>query len=131
MSNLAAHTSQEMNGVSWLHGEVSKDMFKHLWPGFFTEELHLGFVTNGVHYSTWAAKEMRQFYEERFNSTIVFAAFARFRSCVIIIIVLPFSFQSFWSIAITSFPVLLSRAPVGSSAKIISGSQAKARNNFV
>ena len=68
MSNLAAKTSQEMNGVSWLHGEVSKDMFKDLWRGFFTEELHLGYVTNGVHFSTWTAKEMQQFYETKFTS---------------------------------------------------------------
>jgi len=67
MSNLAAKTSQEMNGVSWLHGEVSKGMFKNLWKGFFAEELHIGYVTNGVHYSTWTGKEMRKFYETQFD----------------------------------------------------------------
>ncbi len=64
MSVLAAYTSQEMNGVSWLHGEVSKNMFKHLWPGFTADELHINYVTNGVHYGTWTASEMQRFYAE-------------------------------------------------------------------
>ncbi len=57
MSVLAANTSQEINGVSKLHGEVSrKQIFNHMWPGYFPEELHIGYVTNGVHHSTWASK---------------------------------------------------------------------------
>ncbi|NPA67557.1 MAG: glycosyltransferase family 1 protein [Chlorobi bacterium] len=57
MSVLAAGTSQEINGVSKLHGEVSrKFIFNNMWPGYFPEELHIGYVTNGVHYSTWASK---------------------------------------------------------------------------
>ncbi len=67
MSNLAAKTSQAMNGVSWLHGEVSKDMFQNVWKGFYPEELHIGYVTNGVHYGTWTAKDMRKFYETQFD----------------------------------------------------------------
>ncbi|MCU4174620.1 alpha-glucan family phosphorylase [Carboxylicivirga sp. N1Y90] len=67
MSNLAAKTSQEMNGVSWLHGEVSKDMFQNMWKGFYPKELHIGYVTNGVHYGTWTAKDMRKFYESQFD----------------------------------------------------------------
>jgi glycogen phosphorylase/synthase len=67
MSNLAANTSQEMNGVSMLHGEVSRDMFVNLWPGYSPEELHIGHVTNGVHYPTWTAKEWRQLYEANFG----------------------------------------------------------------
>ena len=63
MSNLAAKCSQEMNGVSWLHGEVTKKMFNNLWKGFFPEELHIGYVTNGVHYGTWTASELRKLYE--------------------------------------------------------------------
>ncbi len=63
MSNLAAKCSQEMNGVSWLHGEVTKKMFNNLWKGFFPEELHVGYVTNGVHYGTWTASELRKLYE--------------------------------------------------------------------
>ncbi len=63
MSILAAKCSQEMNGVSWLHGEVTKKMFNNLWKGFFPEELHVGYVTNGVHYGTWTATELRKLYE--------------------------------------------------------------------
>jgi len=55
MSNLAANLSQEVNGVSWLHGEVSKDILKDLWPGYMPEELHISYVTNGVHQPTWTA----------------------------------------------------------------------------
>ncbi|MBP5420032.1 MAG: alpha-glucan family phosphorylase [Bacteroidales bacterium] len=71
MSVLAARTSQEMNGVSWLHGEVTKDMFKYLWPGFTADELHINYVTNGVHYGTWTASEMQRFYEEYLGSNLL------------------------------------------------------------
>ncbi len=71
MSVLAARTSQEMNGVSWLHGEVSKQMFKHLWPGFTADELHVNYVTNGVHYGTWTSSEMQRFYEEHLDSDLM------------------------------------------------------------
>ncbi|HCT30873.1 MAG TPA: alpha-glucan family phosphorylase [Bacteroidales bacterium] len=63
MSHLASNLSQEVNGVSWLHGEVSKKMFAGQWPGYFHDELHVSYVTNGVHYPTWAAKEWRNLYE--------------------------------------------------------------------
>ncbi len=63
MSHLAANLSQEVNGVSWLHGEVSKDMFAGLWPGYFPCELHIGYVTNGVHYPTWTGSEWRALLE--------------------------------------------------------------------
>lgn len=63
MSHLASNLSQEINGVSWLHGEVSKKMFAGLWPGYFHDELHVSYVTNGVHYPTWTAKEWRNLYE--------------------------------------------------------------------
>jgi phosphorylase/glycogen(starch) synthase len=63
MSHLAANLSQEVNGVSWLHGEVSKKMFAGLWPGYYHDELHVNYVTNGVHYPTWTAKEWRNLYE--------------------------------------------------------------------
>ncbi|MBR5643228.1 MAG: alpha-glucan family phosphorylase [Salinivirgaceae bacterium] len=67
MSVLATRTSQEMNGVSMLHGEVTKDMFKYMWPGFSTNELYINYVTNGVHMPTWAAKEWRRLYESTFG----------------------------------------------------------------
>lgn len=60
MSFLAANLSQEVNGVSWLHGKVSRDIFKGLYPGYMPEELHISYVTNGVHYPTWAAPEWKK-----------------------------------------------------------------------
>ncbi|MCQ2310647.1 MAG: alpha-glucan family phosphorylase [Paludibacteraceae bacterium] len=62
MSVFALNTCQEANGVSWLHGEVSKKMFAPVWPGYFPEELHVGYVTNGVHMPTWAASEWKNIY---------------------------------------------------------------------
>ncbi|SDC79536.1 alpha-glucan family phosphorylase [Williamwhitmania taraxaci] len=55
MSYLATNLSQEVNGVSRLHGKVSREVFKDMWPGYFEEELHIGYVTNGVHYPTWTS----------------------------------------------------------------------------
>jgi glycogen phosphorylase/synthase len=68
MSVLALKTSQEVNGVSWLHGEVSKEMFKHIWEGYFQEEVPIGFVTNGVHYGTWTSTEWQKLHEEFIRS---------------------------------------------------------------
>ena len=62
MSVFALNTTQESNGVSWLHGEVSKKMFKGVWEGYAPEESHVGYVTNGVHMPTWAASEWKEFY---------------------------------------------------------------------
>lgn len=67
MSVLATKLSQEVNGVSRLHGKVSRDMFNDLYPGYYPDELHIGYVTNGVHYGTWTAKEWQQLYEETFG----------------------------------------------------------------
>ncbi|MDR2010831.1 MAG: alpha-glucan family phosphorylase [Bacteroidales bacterium] len=67
MSYLAANLSQEINGVSKLHGKVSQQMFAELWSGYFPEENHVGYVTNGVHYKTWTAKEWRNLYETNFG----------------------------------------------------------------
>ncbi len=60
MSNLACSCSQEVNGVSWLHGEVSREILKDMWPGYQPEELHIGYVTNGVHYDTWTSGEWKE-----------------------------------------------------------------------
>jgi len=68
MSVFALNTCQEANGVSYLHGEVSKRMFAPVWKGYFAPELHVGYVTNGVHMSTWAASEWSRFYEEHFDA---------------------------------------------------------------
>lgn len=62
MSVFALNTCQEANGVSKLHGRVSQDMFAPIWSGFFPEELHVGYVTNGVHMPTWAAPAWQELY---------------------------------------------------------------------
>ncbi|MBR1788930.1 MAG: alpha-glucan family phosphorylase [Bacteroidaceae bacterium] len=67
MSTFACNTSQEVNGVSWLHGEVSKKMFSGIWPGYYPEESHVGYVTNGVHFPTWCANEWRKLYRKHFD----------------------------------------------------------------
>jgi phosphorylase/glycogen(starch) synthase len=63
MSYLACHLSQEVNGVSMLHGDVSKKMFSGLWQGYLPEELHINYVTNGVHVPTWTAKEWKRLFK--------------------------------------------------------------------
>lgn len=67
MSHLAANLSQEINGVSFLHGEVTKEMFAKLWPGYFPEESHIGYVTNGVHFQTWASDSMKKLVDKYFD----------------------------------------------------------------
>ena len=85
MSTFLCKTCQEVNGVSWLHGRVSQQMFKGIWPGYMPaaerpnhaerthdewfdlynphpEESHVGYVTNGVHLPTWCAKEWQTVY---------------------------------------------------------------------
>ncbi|MDR2885764.1 MAG: alpha-glucan family phosphorylase, partial [Rikenellaceae bacterium] len=66
MSFLACNLCQEVNGVSWLHGEVSKDILGSMWPGYFRDELHIGYVTNGVHFPTWTAPNLRKLYGRYF-----------------------------------------------------------------
>lgn len=70
MSVFALNTCQEANGVSWLHGEVSKKMFAGLWKGYSWEESHVGYVTNGVHMPTWAASEWKAFYAEKLGQQV-------------------------------------------------------------
>jgi starch phosphorylase len=55
MSTFACNTCQEVNGVSKLHGWVSQKMFANIWAGYYPEENHVGYVTNGVHFPTWVA----------------------------------------------------------------------------
>jgi len=85
MSTFLCKTCQEVNGVSWLHGRVSQQMFKGIWQGYLPsperpdhaerthdewfdiynphpEESHVGYVTNGVHFPTWCAKEWQALY---------------------------------------------------------------------
>jgi len=68
MSYLACNLSQGINGVSMLHGEVSKEVLSPLYKGFLPEELEIGYVTNGVHYSTWAAKEWKEIHQKYFGN---------------------------------------------------------------
>ena len=70
MSVFALNTCQEANGVSWLHGEVSKKMFAGIWKGYSWEESHVGYVTNGVHMPTWAASEWKEFYFNRLGEQV-------------------------------------------------------------
>ncbi len=72
MSVLAANFSQEMNGVSRIHGKVSREMFQKLYPGYYAEELHVGYVTNGVHYYTWTDKQWQDVYAKTFGNDFVF-----------------------------------------------------------
>lgn len=67
MSYLATRLSQGINGVSMLHGQVSKGILKGLFPGYLEEEVEVGYVTNGVHYSTWTAKEWKDLHNEYFG----------------------------------------------------------------
>lgn len=64
MSVLATNLCQEVNGVSRIHGRVSREMFQPLYPGYFANELHIGYVTNGVHYPTWTQASMKKLYQE-------------------------------------------------------------------
>ena len=70
MSVFALNTCQEANGVSWLHGEVSKKMFAGIWKGYSWQESHVGYVTNGVHMPTWAASEWKEFYAEKLGQEV-------------------------------------------------------------
>lgn len=68
MSTFACNTSTWSNGVSWLHGKVSKSMFNSIWKGYFPEELdNVGYVTNGVHFPTWCASEWKALYAKHFD----------------------------------------------------------------
>jgi len=67
MSFLAANLSQEVNGVSWLHGIVSRDIFAPMYPGYLPEELYISSVTNGVHYPTWTAPEWKKIHKRVFG----------------------------------------------------------------
>ena len=70
MSTFACNTSSWVNGVSWLHGKVSKDMFSGIWKGYFPEELdNVGYVTNGVHFPTWSATEWKTLYGKHFDKS--------------------------------------------------------------
>ncbi|MBP1645066.1 MAG: glgP [Bacteroidetes bacterium] len=67
MSILAINFSQEVNGVSKIHGRVSREMFADLFKGYFPRELHIDYITNGVHQPTWVDRKWSKFYDEVFT----------------------------------------------------------------
>ena len=71
LSTFACNTCQEVNGVSKLHGWVSQQMFSNIWKGYFPEENHVDYVTNGVHFPTWTATEWRKLYDNYFDKNFM------------------------------------------------------------
>jgi starch phosphorylase len=71
MSAFALNTCQEANGVSLLHGKVSQEMFAPMWKGYFPQELHVGYVTNGVHLPTWMATEWKMYCYEKLDNNFI------------------------------------------------------------
>lgn len=72
MSTFACNTCQKVNGVSKLHGWVSQRMFAPIWKGYYPEESHVGYVTNGVHFPTWTATEWRKVYAKYFDKNYIY-----------------------------------------------------------
>ena len=64
MAHMGLRLAQRANGVSRLHGEVSREMFTDLWSGFDAPHVPIGSITNGVHGPTWAAREWLQLGQE-------------------------------------------------------------------
>ncbi len=64
MAHMGLRLAQRANGVSLLHGRVSRSMFNELWPGFDADEVPIGSITNGVHARTWAAPQWLQLGRE-------------------------------------------------------------------
>ncbi|HEY63119.1 MAG TPA: glycosyltransferase family 1 protein [Caldilineae bacterium] len=63
MTVLALRMSGRRNGVSQLHGAVSRRMWQSLWPGTPVEEVPIGAITNGIHVESWLAPEMAALYD--------------------------------------------------------------------
>jgi starch phosphorylase len=68
MAHMGLRLAQRANGVSRLHGEVSREMFASLWPGFDPDEVAITSVTNGVHAPTWMAREILELAEREAGS---------------------------------------------------------------
>ncbi|MEV6609148.1 alpha-glucan family phosphorylase [Kutzneria sp. NPDC051319] len=71
MAHMGLRLAQRANGVSRLHGEVSRGMFGPLWQGFDANEVPIGSVTNGVHGHTWAAPEMTKLEPEQLTDSVL------------------------------------------------------------
>ncbi|MEB3188224.1 MAG: alpha-glucan family phosphorylase [bacterium] len=65
MTVLALRLSRRANGVSKLHGEVSRDLWKNLWPGVPVHEVPITSITNGIHPDTWLAPDLARLFDER------------------------------------------------------------------
>ena len=65
MAVMGLRLAQRANGVSKLHGDVSRQMFGALWPGFDTDDVPITSVTNGVHAPTWTDDRVRELAESR------------------------------------------------------------------
>jgi starch phosphorylase len=63
MAYMGLRLSSAANGVSQLHGRVSREMFNPLWPSVLPDEVPIGSVTNGVHAATWVGREMATVYD--------------------------------------------------------------------
>ncbi|MFR9751756.1 alpha-glucan family phosphorylase [Nocardia sp. 004] len=71
MAHMGLRLAQRANGVSTLHGAVSRTMFASLWPGFDPAEVPIGSITNGVHANTWAAREWVDKAREHIGTELV------------------------------------------------------------
>jgi len=71
MAHMGLRIGQRANGVSLLHGAVSRGMFAQLWPGFDTNEVPIGSVTNGVHAPTWMSRDILEIAERQVGSAIL------------------------------------------------------------
>jgi starch phosphorylase len=71
MAHMGLRLGQRANGVSLLHGEVSREMFADLWPGFDTSEVPIASVTNGVHARTWMAREILDIAEREVGAAVL------------------------------------------------------------
>lgn len=63
MTVLALRLSQFANGVSELHGKVSRQMWQRIWPGVPVDELPISHITNGIHTRSWQCMELARLYE--------------------------------------------------------------------
>ena len=68
MTTLALRLSERANGVSRLHGDVSRDMWKPLWPGVPLDEIPIDHITNGVHFRSWISTEVEALFDRYLGS---------------------------------------------------------------
>ncbi len=68
MTVLALNTSRHANGVSKLHGEVSRELWRDMWEGFADQEMPIGHITNGVHVRSWLAPKMGELYSKHIGT---------------------------------------------------------------